>query len=243
MAKPRKSYYWWIAGKTLYRLLGLGILVMVLFLLWRVYFSDKIPKEMEHLCPNDALAEVYSEKGEAMILRTQEHEMLTRGKTNYGYFAAPRLVYFPEAEQMQVLLRYNNSTLKATEKDFELGERPPQGEIVYDVTLLQIKDLTPDDQTDNKDGSDTLGENRLAPTSHTVATTKLYTFILYTFDHVTVSDDLIVMYLDIYYGGAVDYERDAYGALRVYHKDTPWVDLTLSKEDKEALDAYKSEGN
>jgi hypothetical protein len=139
---------------------------------------------------------------------------------------------------MQVLLRYNNSTLKATEKDFALEKRPPQGEIVYDVSLLQIKDLTPDDLTDNKDGSDTLGEVRLAPTSHEIATTRLYTFILYTFDNVTVTDDMIVMYLDIYYGGAVDYERDAYGSLRVYHKDTPWADVALTKEDREALEGY-----
>ena len=242
MAKPRKSYYWWIAGKILYGLLGLGIFVMVLFLLWRVLFSGGTPKEFEHLAPNDALVELYEAKGEDMVLRTQEHEIFTRDEDNNGYFAAPRLVYIPEANQMQVLLRYNNSTLEATKHDFGLDHEPPRGELVFDVSLLKIKDLTPDDLSDNKDGSDTLGEERVAPTSHIIETTKLYTFILYTFEGVVLTDDIIVMYLDIYYGGAVDYGSDAYGTIRMYHKDAPWIDLELTKNDKAALSAYRKQG-
>lgn len=237
MARPRKSYYWWIVGKALYGLFALGIFAMIAFLLWRVLFSGGTPKEMERLSPNERLLAAYEAKGDALSLRTQEHEIFTRGEHNNGYFSTPRVVYIPEAKQMQVLLRYNNSTLKATKKDFGLESVPPRGEIVYDVSLLGIKDLTPEDPTDNKDGSETLTEVRLAPTSYEIETTKLYTFILYTFDDVTMPEDLIVMYLDVYYGGAVDYESKAYGSIRVYHKDEPWTELALSKEDKAALTA------
>ena len=38
MAKPRKSFYLWVAGKALYWLLGFGIFLMTAFLLWRIYF-------------------------------------------------------------------------------------------------------------------------------------------------------------------------------------------------------------
>ncbi len=242
MSKPRKSYYLWIVGKALYGLLGLAILAMVLFLLWRIYFSDNIPKELEGLSPNAVLAETYAEHGEEMRLQTQEQATVTRGEKNYGYFAVPQFVFIPEASQVQVLFRYNNSTLEATARDFGLAEQPPKGEIVYDVSLLQIKDLTPEDLSDNKDGSDTLGEHRIHPTSHTVQTTALYTFILYTFDNVTVTDDTLVVYFDIYYGGAVDYEATAYGTLRLYHNESDWLEVEFKKSDKKALQAYKEQG-
>ena len=242
MSKPRKSYYFWIAGKVLYGLLALGIFVMVVYLLWRIYFSDNIPKELEGLSPNAVLAETYAEHGEGMRLQTQEQGTITRSEQNYGYFAVPQFVYIPEANQVQVLFRYNNSTLKATAKDFGLAEQPPKGEIVYDVSLLQIKDLTPDDPSDNKDGSAALDEQRIMPTSHKIQTTKLYTFILYTFDNVTVTDDTLVLYFDVYYEGAVDYKATAYGTLRLYHNESEWIDVELKKEDKKALEAYKRQG-
>lgn len=242
MSKPRKSYYFWIAGKVLYGLLALGIFLMVVYLLWRIYFSDNIPKELEGLSPNAVLAETYAEHGEEMRLQTQEQGTITRSEHNYGYFAVPQFVFIPEADQVQVLFRYNNSTLEATAKDLGLSEVPPRGEIVYDVSLLQIKDLTPEDLTDNKDGSDTLGEQRIEPTSHTVKTTKLYTFILYTFDDVTVTDDTLVIYFDVYYEGAKDYEAKAYGTLRLYHNESEWLDVKLKKSDKKALERYKEQG-
>ena len=243
MAKPRKSYYWWIAGKVLYGLVGLGIFLMVAFLLWRILFSGNTPRNMERLSPNAALVEAFEAKGEALALRTQDHEIFTRGEDNNGYFSTPRVVYIPDAAQMQVLLRYNNSTLKATQKDFALEARPTKGEIVYDVTLLSITDQTPEDLSDNQDGSETLGEVRLVPTSYTVETTKLYTYILYTFDGVTFPEDVIVTYVDIYYGGAVDYANEAYGSIRVYHRDAPWIDLALSKDEVALLTDAKNGGN
>lgn len=243
MAKPRKSYYWWIVGKVLYSLVALGIFAMIAFLLWRVLFSGNIPDTMEKLSPNAALLEAFEAKGDALVLRTQDHEIYTRGEDNNGYFSTPRVVYIPEASQMQVLLRYNNSTLKATQREFGLESRPSQGEIVYDVTLLSIRDLTPEDESDNLDGSETLGEVRLAPTSYTVETTKLYTYILYTFDGVTFPEDVIVTYVDIYYGGALDYTAEAYGSIRVYHRDAVWVDRALSKDEVALLTDAKNGGN
>ncbi len=241
MAKPRKSYYLWIAGKLLYGLFGLAILLMVLFLLWRVYFSDNIPKEMKGLSPNATLAGAYAEKGEGLLLQTQEQATVTKGTHNYGYFAVPQFVFIPEAEQVQVLFRYNNSTLEATKEDFNLAEEPPRGTEIYDASLLQITDLTPEDKTDNADGSETLGEVRIKPTSHTVTTTSLYTYFLYTFDGVTVTDDTIVVYFDIYYGDTIDYGATPYGTLRLYHEESAWLDVELTSADKKALKNYGKE--
>ena len=236
MARPRKSYYyWWIAGKILSALLGLAILVMVLFLLWRVYFSGRLPQEVKGLVPNDRLTALYAAEGEDMTLLTQEQATVTKGENNYGYFSVPQFVYIPGASQMQVLFRYNNSTLKYTQRDHELSERPPRGEEVFDVSLVTITDLTPDDKTDNKDGSDTLGKTRVAPTSHTVTTTSLYTYFVYTFDNVTVEDDTLVLYFDIYYGENIDYKKTPYGTLRLYHCESEWISRKLTGDEAKAL--------
>ncbi|MBE6580395.1 MAG: hypothetical protein E7650_02135 [Ruminococcaceae bacterium] len=235
MARPRKSYYWWIAGKILYGLLGLAIFVMVAFLLWRVYFSGKIPKEVKGVVSNERLVALYAEKGEDIELLTQEQATVTKGEENYGYFSVPQFVYIPEISQVQVLFRYNNSTLKYTQRDFELAERPARGTEVFDVSLVTITDQTPDDPTDNKDGSESLAKTRTAPTSHTVTTTALYTYFVYTFDDVTVKDDTLVLYFDIYYGEAVDYEATPYGTLRLYHFESEWLSRKLTKDEASAL--------
>ena len=238
MAKPRKSYRLWILGKVLYWLVGFAIFAMTAFLVWRVFFSGKIPKEVKGLAPNAVLAETYAARGEEMVLQTQGQGTMTRGDANYGYFGVPQFVFIPEAAQVQVLFRYNNSTLEATARDFSLPEEPPRGEEVFDVTLLAVKDLTPEDKSDNQDGSETLGKERIKPTSHTITTTWLYTYILYTFDGVTVTDDTITVFFDIYYKGAVDYEKTPYGSLRLYHEESVWVPVDLTRADKKALEGY-----
>ena len=234
MARPRKSYYLWIAGKALHALIMLGIFAMIFFLLWRVFFSGNIPKEVEGLSPNAVLAATYTERGDEMLLQTQEQATVTKGESNYGYFGVPQFVFIPEAGQVQVLFRYNNSTLEATARDFSLPEEPPRGTEIFDVSLLAVKDLTPEDKTDNTDGSDALAEVRIKPTSYTVTTTWLYTYFLYTFDNVSVTEDTVVIFFDIYYKDAVNYENPAYGTLRLYHAESPWLDVKLRAADKKA---------
>lgn len=236
MARPRKSYYWWIAGKILYMLLGLGIFLMVAFLLWRVYFSGRLPKEMKVLAANDTLVAAYEENGGSLSMYTQEQGTHTRGENNYGYFAVPRFVIIPEANQVQVVFRYNNNTLEEMQKKYELGETPPRGEEVFDVTLLQMIDLTPEDDSDNEDGSEALLKKRIAPTDYIVETTSLYTYFLYTFDGVDIDEDTLVVYFDIYFGENPDYEGEADGTLRLYHYESENIEVALTNKDKKALE-------
>lgn len=235
MAKPRKSFYLWIAGKALYWLLGFGIFLMTAFLLWRIYFSGILPKEMKVLSKNDALQAAYAMHGDDLKLLTQEQSTHTRTEENYGYFAVPRFVFIPEANQVQVVFRYNNSTLKYTAEKYGLAERPPRGEEIFDVSLVSVDDLTPEDKADNVDGSASLGKTRVAPTSYTVTTTALYTYFCYTFDGVAVSPETITIFFDIYYKDDIDYTRTAYGTLRLYHHEEVWQTVKLTARDRRAL--------
>lgn len=235
MAKPRKSYALWITGHLLHFLFALLIFGVCGLMCWRVFISGIVPKEMKRLSPNAALCEAYERAGDELVLYTQDQATVTRSEKDYGYFGVTRFTFIPEASQLQVVLRYNNSTLKHMVEDFSLAECPPRGEEIFDVTLLQIVDLTPDDLTDNTDGSATLGEVRIRAGAPEIDTTALYTYCRYTFDGVNIESDTITAFLDIYYEEAVDYEADPYGTLRLYHRDSTNLDEQLTAKEIKAL--------
>ena len=235
MAKPRKSFYLWIAGRALYWLLGFGIFLMTAFLFWRIYFSGLLPREMKGLSANESIKAAYATYGEDLRLLTQEQNTHTRTDENYGYFSVPRFVFIPEAKQVQVVFCYNNSTLKYTAEKYDLDARPPRGEEIFDVSLVEISDLTPEDKSDNADGSEALAKTRIAPTSYTVTTTALYTYFCYTFDGVTVEPDTVAVFFDIYYEDDIDYSKTAYGTLRLYHHEEPWQTVRMKARDRRLL--------
>ena len=44
------------------------------------------------------------------------------------------------------------------------------------------------------------------------------------------------MFVDIYYNGDIDYEKNAYGTLCIYSPDEEWLNRTLTGADKTALE-------
>lgn len=236
---PRASYALHVTGKVIKALCSLLIIGICAALLWRVFFSGILPKDMRSVVPNAALRAAYEQNGGQLSPFTQKQGSTTRGERNYGYFSVQRAVIFPEAEQIQLVFRYNNSTLRATAADFGLDDTPEKGAEVYDVTLLLLRDLTPEDKTDNTDGSETLEQVRVFPTSHTVRTTALYTYFLYTFDGVSLLN-VPVIYLDVYFpnGAPVDYGAEAYGTLRIYHEESERLDVRLSGGEKKAIASF-----
>jgi hypothetical protein len=193
---------------------------------------------MDRLAPNATLSAAYSASGGQLSPYTQEQATVTRAEKNYGYFGITRAVFIPEAKQVQVTFRYNNSTLEAVQKDYQLDAEPARGEEIFNVSLLMMTDTTPDDKTDNVDGSETIAKTRIAPVSKTIDTTLLYTYILYTFDGVDVANDTLAVFFDVYYMNDVNYEAEPYGALRLYHCESPDLPVKITKKEQEAIAAY-----
>ena len=240
MSRPPKSYALWIVGHCLKLLFTLLIAAVCFFMIWRVFISANPPAAMDRLAPNEALVAAYRAHGNDLQLYNQKQPSITKGDENYGYFGVTHFVFIPEAGQLQLTLRYNNSTLKYTKEALGLPERPPRGEEVFDVSVVQVVDLTPDNLEDNTDGSITLQQVRFSPTSHIIDTTALYTYILYTFDGVTVGDDTVAAYLDVYYGLTPDYTTTAFGTLRLYHRDDPKLEVKLTAKEEKLLKEYEN---
>lgn len=235
MGRPRRSYALWLAGHAVHIVLSLLITAVCAALCWRVFISNIPPSEMKRLAANQALTEAYRTNGDALTLYTQKQPSVTKSERNYGYFGVTRCVFIPEAQQIQLTFRYNNSTLDHVKEDYGLAEAPQRGVEIFDVSVVRITDTTPGDKSDNVDGSENLQKERFAPSSRVIDTTALYTYVLYTFDGITMNDDTITAYLDVYYNADIDYSKDAYGTLRLYHTEDPKLPVELSGKERKTL--------
>ena len=240
----------WVTFKRIVRLIRFLLICLVLticiFLIWRV-FSTGTPKEIKNLDANEKLKTVYAEKGEGLYVFDQIYDQITRADRNAGYFAIPEAKFIPDANQAQIVFRYNNSTIKALKEDYKLSAVPSREEELFDVSLVLYIDLTPSNEEDNHDiGSDTVKTIRITPTSSTPAKSKLYNFYRYVFDfengeesvdldELLKSGTLIAVHAQIYYKGDLNYEETAYGAVCVYDYRRDNDPVKLSKDEKEAL--------
>ena len=210
------------------------ILAVFILLFWRMC-SAGLPAAMRRLAVNDRLREAYATAGDALVLRHQEQDSITRAPHNSGYFSIPRVVFIPEAEQVQLVLRYNKSTLSHLAEDMGLDAVPDPSGSYFDVTLLRSTDLTPEDPDDDLDPA-TLSFTRFFPSGEPLrADTSLYTYLLYTFDGVTIEDLTVGIFADVYYLGDLDYEADPYGVLCLYDDESAWVTDRLTSADRRAL--------
>lgn len=215
----------------------LFVLLANVVLLWRVFFSANIPKEIKTLTLTPKSVSVYRDQGDGITLRYQEQATVSKGEKSYGYFGIPQVVFIPDAEQVQIVFRYNNSTLKNLAKDYGLEEIPDKALTHFDVTLVKTTDLTPEDASDNT-RPEMLSRTRYHANEAYIErdTTTLYTYYRYVFDGVTVETDTVGVFADVYYLGDLDYEQEAYGRLCLYDYALPWLDYPLSAADKKALE-------
>ncbi len=239
--------------KWFFKMLVVSLVIFVVGeFLWRFWVS-RVPKELKVITPNETLYQAYSEKGEALTLMVQEQTSTTQSESAYGYFTVCQAVFIPDAQQLQLLVRYNHSTPEATERDYGLAEGTldPLAEC-YDFSLLLMLDKTPDNTEDNliKDldkHRDAIELVRVRPTEVAAAThEKLHSYRRLIFDGITVDDTLLAVFADFYWLGDISYLAEdfdpytakGYATLCVYAFTEERVTTSLSKEDIQALEAY-----
>ncbi len=213
------------------------------FFLWRV-FSSGNPKELERLTPNDALCEAYAAaeaEGRELSVYTQfqENTITSVLNKNYGYFAITDAKFIEDADQIQILFRYNNSTIRHLVEDYDLPETPDRDEQLYDVTLYVAYDLTPDNGDDNL-GNDPASVKfvRYYATEVISDRKNLYNYRKLIFDGIdlTVEDTpILAIYVDFYYVGDLDYDKDSYGTLPIYDYITVKDPYELSRAERKSL--------
>ncbi len=229
-------------------LIGLLVIFIVGFFLWRI-FSSSNSQAMETLVPSKALCELYGREGENMYMFRQEQRSITSTEKNYGYFAITDCVFIPDANEVQTTLRYNNSTLRSTAEDYSLPSAPERESDTYEMTLLLAIDLTPDNDGDNM-GNDENSVRFVRVSGNVVSKEQknLYNFRRVVFDISNAELDLrelldggtlLAVYADIYYVGDIDYEKEPYGTLCLYDYESENIAVPLKKNDIAALEGFK----
>lgn len=230
---------------------SVAVMSVLVFFAWR-FLSSGDPASMKYLTPNEKLCQAYSQQGEELYIFKQNQRSITSSEKNYGYFAITEYSIIPEANQIQTLVRYNNSTLKYTAEDHGLEQIPDRTAEVYDVTLLLAIDLTPENKDDNL-GNDEESVKFVRCHGKVTGTDQknVYNYRRMVFDLDSAEVDikelldsglLLAIYADFYYVGALDYEQTPYGVLCLYDFMSKDIKVKLEKGDVKALESYKSEG-
>ena len=229
---------------------SLAVMSVLVFFAWR-FLSSGDPASMKYLTPNEKLCGAYSEQGEELYIFKQNQRSITSSEKNYGYFSITEYSIIPEANQIQTLVRYNNSTLKHTAEDHKLDEIPERTAEVYDVTLLIAIDLTPENKDDNL-GNDEEGVKFVRCHGRVTGAEQknVYNYRKLVFDLDSAEVDikdlldkglLLAIYADFYYVGALDYDKTPDGVLCLYDFKSENVKVKLEKGDVKALESYKRE--
>lgn len=233
------KYRWRIFGFIVKAVCGVFIAAVVGLLLWRIIDSAIDPGEMNTLIPNEKLVNAYNDNGGKLTMYDQEQTTHTRGNNNYGYFGITQSVFIKEANQLQFVFRYNNSTLRHTKEDYSLPSIPSRNEEVYDVTVTVMYDLTPENKNDN-DGKtpEAVRYERFYPSDMRSAKKTLYNYRKFVFDGIEITDDVIGVYVDFYYVGDINYDELPYGSLLLYYQDDQNRTVALTSNDKKAIEGY-----
>ncbi len=237
-----------ITGWVIKSLFYVLVFSVIAFLLWRIGSSGN-PKSMKTITPNEKLCAAYERtQGKPEMFR-QEQNILTRGESNAGYFAVTECLFIPDANQIQIVVRYNNSTIRATAQDYSLEAVPSRDTELYDISLTIATDRTPSVTEDNA-GNDpeAVAFTRVFPSSVSADTKNLYNYrrLVFDLDEVGLSlgdlvstDLLLAVYADIYYNGDIRYDEPAYGTLCLYDYVTEREPASLERRDRKAIEAYR----
>lgn len=223
------------------------VLTVCVFMIWRI-FAGGTPSDIKTLIPTVELKEAYAAQGEELYMFEQQYDDITRADYNSGYFAVPESVFIPDANQAQIVFRYNNSTVSSMAKDYSLDEVPDREQELFDVSLVLYIDLTPDNLDDNEDvNSEGIKKIRVLPSAEKCARTTLHSFYRYSFDFDDAEEAvdikqlmdeglLIAVHAHFYYNGDLDYEERPYGALNLYYSQRRNHQVEFSSKDKKALE-------
>lgn len=247
---PPIPLFWRVLGKVI-KYTAIGIIVFInAFLLWRMFFSTNEPNAIKSLAGNEALASAYEAyladtnpekepfalyQAEKDNISTDEswHKLLPeedpRKKTNeFAQFFLTDVVFFPSANQTQIVLRYNKSTLEHLAKDFELDAIPDKSEDVFEIVLaISYK----------PDADSSVRQMHVKATAAADATTSLYAFKQYSFEDMPAFESITDMNVVIYYKG--DEENKIYASIDIYDIGLSLSEYQLDKNDIAAIEKAK----
>ena len=183
-------------GKILKTVMITGIFLFCGMFILRIILSDYWPAEAKEIYANSVLDAAYSESGLPPEAFTQD-PVTPYDNKDRAHFFFRFFVLIPDAKQIQLTLRYNDSTLEDIKNDMKLDDLPTGDDARFSYYL--------------RDESGKVYAHSSATYSHFM----IYNYRRVVFDNVDTSTSGM-LYLDVYFGDA-DPETDVpYGSMLVY---------------------------
>lgn len=222
--RPKKQNILWRITK--YTVFAISLFIYAFFIL-RLCTSDA-PKSVTRVQWNAVAEAAYQSDPASFSVLTQEPAAFI---TADGKFWIANVLYLPKAKQMQVTIKFNNSTLKYLKQELAEAknkEAIANGEIEEGEILYTAADITLPDEAFDYSLLDDRGV-RYHPTSITEEKKQNYNYRVLIFDGIDM-EDIYTVYADIYYVGAIDYEKTPYSSLGAWHSEMPTETRDVNKE-------------
>lgn len=202
-------------GKIFKTIIVVGVFIVCAMFILRIALADYYPARAKAILDNEALESAYSENGGLPPRAYLQEPVTPYDNKEKAHFFFNFFVYIPDADQVQLTLRYNNSTLEDLKKDMEL-DAIPEGDT--DELRFYLRDAS----------------GQVYPCiEENYSEFLIYNYRRLVFDGVTLAlNDTEIgsagyFYLDVYYGDA-DVENDVpYGSMLVFVPEKPVKDYTL----------------
>lgn len=169
------------------------------FLIVRIMMAEHYPKMMKDLYPTETLIAAYEADPDIEIRR--QKLAISYDNADFALFMANHQYYCPAAGELQIALRYNESTLREVQKDFGLSSVPDPDPALFDFTLYD----------DNG--------NRYPLALQRSGGWAMYRYYKLGFTGVDFGEQTNWVRLDIYYKDAIDYEKEPYASILLYNKE------------------------
>ena len=179
------------------------------FFIFRLCSTQDAPKSVSSIVWNETTRAAYAADPEGFQILSQEPSTII---TDDGRFWISNVVYLPQAKQLQLTIKYNDSTLKYLKQALANQQNHAQDDPAETVTVDVI--LLPDEAFDYSvlDNS----RNRYHEYTFTAAREQNYNYRRLVFENITIPEHA-AFYIDMYYVGAIDYSAIPYGSLLAWN--------------------------
>lgn len=206
-----------MGGKIVSRIVKI-LLYVVIFgviaaLIARIILSSYYPARVTEIVISDGMRADHA-AGRPVTVRRQALRISYDRNKDARFFAAAQC-YRPEGGELQITLRYSDTTLAYLAEDFGLADVPAPDPALFDFSLRDA------------DG------NRYPLAGCVTDDAFLYHYLRLSFEGVGFREETNGLWLCIYYAGDVDYEREPYAYIVVYEQALAPDDdvVTLTEED------------
>ncbi len=219
----RKNPLW---RATKFIILAISLFIYAFFILRLCTSGD--PKTVTSVQWNDIAEAAYQNDPEGFTVLEQEPSAFI---TADGRFWISNVLYLPSAKQLQVTVKFNNSTLKYLRREIAEAKNKAaieNGEIKEGEVLYTENDIVLPDEAFDYSLLDDHGV-RYHPSSVSSDKKQNYNYRILIFDDIDM-EEAFTVYVDMYYVGALDYEKAPYGSLQAWHTELPSETREIEKE-------------